>query len=41
LPHIGRDPVKIGGPNDIVYFVIYFCRAGDIRSLNANQGTSR
>jgi hypothetical protein len=41
LPHIGRDPVKIGGPDGIVSFVVYFRRAGDIRSLNANQGNSR
>jgi hypothetical protein len=36
LPHIGRDAVKIGGPDGVAYFR----RAGG-HSPNAKQGNSR
>jgi hypothetical protein len=39
LPHIGRDPVKIGSPDGVALFSPFLSRGG--HSLNAKQGNNR
>jgi hypothetical protein len=41
LPHIGRDPVKIGDPDGVALLSSFLWCGGHPRLLNAKQGNSR